>query len=144
MRMVRHDLTLAPRPRGVHLITDEILRGVDLNGVKVGLLHLFLRHTSAGLTLTENASPEVRRDLDRWLRHAVPDGWSGFRHTLEGPDDMPAHVGSALFGVSLLLPISDGRLALGTWQGIVLAELREHGGARRIVATLTDPAEGVA
>lgn len=136
MRLTRRDIVLAPRPRGIHLITDEILAGVELRGVDVGLLQLFLRHTSAGLLLTENASPAVRRDLERWLRDAVPDGWSAFEHTLEGPDDMPAHVGSALFGVSLSLPVEDGRLALGTWQGIALAELREDGGARRLTATL--------
>lgn len=130
------DLTLRSRPRGVHLITDEVTGGVDLSGVRAGLLHLFLRHTSAGLLLTENASPEVRGDLDRWLRDAVPDGWQGFRHAQEGPDDMPAHVGSALFGVSLTIPVRDDRLALGTWQGIALAELRERSGARRITLTL--------
>src|SRR6056297_1581491 len=134
MSMTRTELTLRPRPRGIHLITDEVVEGVDLHDVQVGLLHLFLRHTSAGLLLSENASPEVRRDLDRWLRDAVPDGWAPFEHTLEGPDDMPAHVGSALFGVSLTLPVRDRRLALGTWQGIALAELREHGGPRRIAA----------
>lgn len=136
MDITATDLTLEPRPRGIHLITDEITRGVDLRRATAGVLHLFLRHTSAGLLLTENASPDVRGDLDRWLRDAVPDGWEGFRHTLEGPDDMPAHVGSALFGVSLMLPVRDGRLALGTWQGIALAELRDHGGARGITATL--------
>lgn len=135
MRVHATEITLAPRPRGVHLVTDEILSAVDLRDVDVGLLHLFLRHTSAGLLLTENASREVRRDLDRWLRDAVPDGWPAFEHTLEGPDDMPAHVGSALFGVSLTLPVRNGRPALGTWQGIALAELREHGGPRRIAAT---------
>ena len=134
--MTRTELTLRPRPRGIHLITDEVVDGVDLHGVEVGLLHLFLRHTSAGLLLTENASPAVRRDLDRWLRDAVPDGWEAFEHTLEGPDDMPAHVGSVLFGVSLTIPVADGRLALGTWQGVALAELRERGGARDLVATL--------
>lgn len=136
MHMIRSEIVLAPRPRGVHLITDEVLAGVRLGGVDVGLLQLFLRHTSAGLLLTENASPEVRRDLDRWLRDAVPDGWSRFEHTLEGHDDMPAHVGSALFGVALSLPVEDGRLALGTWQGIALAELRERGGSRRLTATV--------
>ena len=136
MSMTRTELTLRPRPRGIHLITDEVVDAVDLRGVEVGLLHLFLRHTSAGLLLTENASPAVRRDLDRWLRDAVPDGWEAFEHTLEGPDDMPAHVGSALFGVSLTIPVTDGRLALGTWQGVALAELRERGGARELVATL--------
>jgi len=136
MSMTRTELTLRPRPRGIHLITDEVVDAVDLRDVEVGLLHLFLRHTSAGLLLTENASPAVRRDLDRWLRDAVPDGWEAFEHTLEGPDDMPAHVGSALFGVSLTIPVADGRLALGTWQGVALAELRERGGARDLVATL--------
>ena len=134
--MTRTELTLRPRPRGIHLITDEVVEGVDLHDVQVGLLHLFLRHTSAGLLLTENASPAVRRDLDRWLRDAVPDGWEAFEHTLEGPDDMPAHVGSVLFGVSLTIPVADGRLALGTWQGVALAELRERGGARKLIATI--------
>lgn len=137
MEIRRFELTLAPHSRGVHLITDEVLRGVDLGGADVGLLHLFLRHTSAGLLLTENASPEVRGDIARWLRDAVPDGWPKFRHTLEGPEDMLAHVGSVLFGVSLTIPVEDGRLMLGTWQGIALAELRERGGPRRICATLT-------
>jgi secondary thiamine-phosphate synthase enzyme len=132
------EIVLRPRPRGVHLITDEVVSGVDLSGVATGLLHLFLKHPSAGLLLTENASPAVRRDLDRWLRDAVPDGWPPFEHTLEGLDDMPAHVGSALFGASLTLPVQDGRLALGTWQGIALAELREGGGARRLRATVID------
>lgn len=142
MEITTTEIALEPRRRGVHLITDEIVGGVDLTGARAGLLHLFLRHTSAGLLLTENASPDVRGDLDRWLRDAVPDGWRGFRHTLEGPDDMPAHVGSALFGVSLTIPVRDGRLALGTWQGIALAELRERGGARRVAATLTYAREG--
>lgn len=136
MDTTRQLVTIAPRPRGVHLVTREVEAALDLRGVRTGLLHLFLQHTSAGLLLTENASPEVRGDLERWLRDAVPDGWSGFRHTLEGPDDMPAHVGSALLGVSLAIPVDDGRLALGSWQGIALAELREQGGPRRIVLTL--------
>ena len=130
------EIVLRARPRGVHLVTDEIVTAVDLGGVATGLVHLFLKHTSAGLLLTENASPAVRRDLDRWLRDAVPDGWPPLEHTLEGPDDMPAHVGSALFGASLTLPVQDGRLALGTWQGIALAELRDRGGSRRVRATV--------
>lgn len=135
MRIERTDIELRTRPRGVHLVTEEIVRAVDLRGVETGLLHLWLRHTSAGLLVTENASPAVRRDLDRWLRDAVPDGWAPFEHTLEGPDDMPAHVGAALFGVSLTLPVAAGALTLGTWQDIALAELREAGGPRRITAT---------
>lgn len=135
MNVRRSEITLNARPRGIHLVTDEILSAVDLDGITTGVLLLFLRHTSAGLLLTENASPAVRRDLDRWLRDVVPDGWPPFEHTLEGPDDMPAHVSSALFGVSLSLPIGDGRLALGTWQGIALAELRDAAGSRRVTAT---------
>lgn len=104
--------------------------------VRVGSLHLMLRHTSAALFLTENASPAVRHDLDAWLRHVVPDGWHGFRHRIEGPDDMPAHVGSVLVGVELTLPVTDGNLDLGTWQGVALGEFRDAAGARSIVATL--------
>ncbi len=134
-------LTLPPHPRGVHLVHGALLDGVraagmPLDATAAGLLHLHLLHTSAGLFLTENASPDVRRDLDAWMRDVVPDGWPGFRHTLEGPDDMPAHVGSALVGVQLALPVEDGRLVLGRWQGIALAEFREDGGARRVRATL--------
>lgn len=124
------------RPRGIHLIGDEILAAIDLQGIEKGLLHLLLLHTSAGLLLTENASPGVRLDLDRWLRDAVPDGWERFEHRLEGPDDMPAHVGSALFGASLTLPLERGRPALGRWQGVALAELRESGGRRTVRATV--------
>ena len=131
------EVALKPRARGVHLVTDEVLAGLDLSGVRVGLLHLFLLHTSASLTLNENASPEVRRDLERFLRRAVADGAPYFEHGLEGPDDMPAHVKAALLGVSLTLPVAGGRLRLGTWQGIYLCEHRERGGARRLVATVT-------
>jgi len=136
MRLTRTQIRLAPRPRGVHLITDEVVDAVDLSGARTGQLELFLQHTSAGLLLTENASPAVRRDLVRWFDEAVPYGWSRFEHDLEGPDDMPAHVASALFGASLSLPVEGGRLALGTWQGIALAELRDHAGSRRVRATL--------
>lgn len=129
-------LALRERPRGMHLVTDEIVPSVPLSGVRVGLLHLFLQHTSAALTLNENADPDVRGDLQRWLDRAVPDDAPYFRHTLEGPDDMPAHIKSSLLGASLLLPVRDGRLLLGAWQGIWLCEFREHGGSRRVIATL--------
>jgi secondary thiamine-phosphate synthase enzyme len=129
-------LTLAARPRGMHLVTGELVTAVPLSGVRVGLLHLFLQHTSAALTLNENADPDVRGDLQRWLDRAVPDGDPGFRHTLEGPDDMPAHIKASLLGISLQLPVRDGRLLLGTWQGIWLCEFRVQGGNRRVVATL--------
>jgi secondary thiamine-phosphate synthase enzyme len=136
MTMRTFSIELAPRPRGVHLVTREILLGVDTQGTAVGLLHLFLQHTSAALTLNENASPEVRDDFERWFRRAVPDGADYFRHRLEGDDDMPAHIKASLMGAGLTVPVVDGRPALGTWQGIYLCEFRQRGGPRRLVATL--------
>ena len=121
----------------MHLVGAEIEDELpELARVGVGLLHLHLQHTSAGLALNENASPDVRADLESWLDRAVPDGAPYFRHTLEGADDMPAHVKSVLTGTSLTLPIAAGRPALGPWQGIYLCEFRDHGGARRVIATL--------
>ena len=133
----QRELKLRARPRGFHLVTDEILDGLpELRDVRVGLAHLFLRHTSASLTLNENASPDVRRDFAAWFDRAVPDGAEYFEHTLEGDDDMSAHIKTALTGNGLLLPIADGRLALGTWQGVYLCEHRDSGGSRSLVATL--------
>jgi secondary thiamine-phosphate synthase enzyme len=129
-------ITLRARPRGLHLVTDEVLAGLPLGDLRVGLLHLFLQHTSAALTVNENADPDVREDLARWLDRAVPEGEPWFEHTLEGADDMPAHIKSSLLGSSLLLPVREGRLALGTWQGIWLCEFRDRAGSRRLVATL--------
>jgi secondary thiamine-phosphate synthase enzyme len=132
----QRDLELRPRPRGFHLVTDEVLGALpELGDLRVGLLHLFIRHTSAGLTLNENASPDVRRDFETWVDAAVPEDFA-WTHTLEGDDDMPAHVKASLMGPSLSLPVRDGRLALGTWQGIYLCEARDRGGPRRLVATL--------
>jgi secondary thiamine-phosphate synthase enzyme len=117
-------------------VTDEIADGVpELRELRVGLATVFMQHTSASLTLNENASPDVRRDFSTWFDDAVPDGWPQFAHTLEGPDDMPAHIKSSLTGASLVLPVSDGRLALGTWQGIYLCEHRDSGGARNVIVT---------
>ena len=130
--------TITPRrrPRGFHLVTDEIVGQLpELRALRVGLAHLFLRHTSAALALNENASPEVRRDFAAWFDQAVPEDFA-WTHTLEGSDDMPAHVKSALLGPSLTLPVAAGRLALGTWQGIYLCEHRDDGGARELTATL--------
>lgn len=130
-------LTLPAQTRGCHLITREVENGVSgLAGVEVGLLHLFIQHTSASLTVNENADPDVRGDLERHLNVMVPENAPYYQHTLEGPDDMPAHIKSVLIGPSLTLPVSQGRLALGTWQGLYLCEHRDHAGARRIVATL--------
>ncbi|TFH86290.1 YjbQ family protein [Billgrantia azerbaijanica] len=133
----QQELRLTPRPRGFHLITDEVVEGLPwLREVSTGLLHLQLLHTSASLTLNENADPDVRHDLDAFLRKLVPGDLPYFRHTLEGPDDMPAHVCASLLGTQLSLAVRGGGLALGTWQGIWLGEHREHGGARRLIATL--------
>src|SRR5437588_7795109 len=122
----QREIRLSARQRGFHLVTDEVTGAVpELGELRVGLAHLFLRHTSASLTLNENASRDVRRDFAAWFDRAVPDGADYFRHTLEGPDDMPAHIKSSLLGSSLSIPVSDGRLALGTWQGIYLCEHRD-------------------
>ncbi|MDQ8038434.1 MAG: secondary thiamine-phosphate synthase enzyme YjbQ [Pedobacter sp.] len=129
-------ITLKARPRGLHLVTEEVLARIPLRDVQVGLLHLFIQHTSAALTLNENADPDVRGDLERWLNQVVPENAPYYEHTLEGPDDMPAHVKASLLGASLSLPVRDGRLALGTWQGVWLCEFRQHGGPRRLIATL--------
>lgn len=133
----RETFALGSRPRGIHVVTREILDALpDLGRVEIGLLHLFIRHTSASLALNENASPDARSDLEGWFRRAVPDADPAYRHTLEGPDDMPAHVKAVLIGPSLTLPVSQGRLDLGVWQGIYLCEHRVHGGPRGITATV--------
>ncbi len=134
---LQRELTLQPLPRGFHLLTREVLDALpELREVQVGLLHLLIRHTSASLTLNENASPEVREDFEAWFDDAVPERSAMWTHTLEGSDDMPAHVKASLLGPSLTLPISAGRLALGTWQGIYVCEHRDHGGRRSLIATL--------
>ena len=124
-------------PRGFHVITREVLREVpELSEIQTGLAHVFIMHTSASLTLNENASPDVLVDMEAYFNRAVPENAPYFLHTMEGPDDMPAHIKAAMLGNSLTIPISKGRLRLGTWQGIYLCEHRNHGGARRLVVTL--------
>jgi len=136
--MIRRRIELQPRPRGFHLITDEVLAALpELREVQVGLLHLMIRHTSASLTVNENASPDVRRDLRTWVDEAVPERFD-WTHTLEGADDMPAHVKGTITGFEITLPVGDGRLDLGTWQGIYLCEHRDQGGVRSITATIHD------
>jgi len=133
---VQRDITLQPRPRGFHLVTREVVGELaELAEIRAGLLHVHIQHTSASLTLNENASADVRRDFETWFSEAVPENFP-WTHTLEGPDDMPAHVKASLLGPSLSLPVSRGRLALGTWQGIYLCEHRDAGGPRSLVATL--------
>ena len=133
---VQREITLRPRPRGFHLITRDVLEALpELRSLRVGLLHVFIRHTSASLTLNENASPDVRDDFEAYFNESVPEDAPYWTHTIEGADDMPAHIKASLLGPSLTLPVSNGRLALGTWQGIYLCEHRDGGGSRRVVAT---------
>lgn len=130
-------ITLEPRRRGFHLITRELLEQLpELKGFRCGLAHFFILHTSASLSLNENADPDVRRDLEAHLRHLAPDGAAHYVHRDEGPDDMPGHIKSSLLGAGVTIPIGDGKLWLGTWQGVYLGEHRERGGARSLVATL--------
>jgi len=136
MTWSQHSITLRAQPRGVHLITREIVDQIHALGeLRIGIAHLFLRHTSASLTLNENASPDVRHDFETWLNSAVAEDFA-WTHTLEGSDDMPAHVKAALMGSSLTLPVADGRLALGTWQGVYLCEHRNRAGPRSLLVTL--------
>lgn len=137
---LQRTLTLEPRPRGFHLVTAEVLGALpELREMQVGMLHLLLRHTSASLTLNENASPDVRADFEAYFNAAVPERGGPWTHTLEGADDMPAHIKASLLGATLTLPVSRGRLALGTWQGIYLCEHRDRGGARTLLATAWGP-----
>ncbi len=130
-------ITLPPKPRGFHLVTEEILAQLpELRRYRVGLLHLWLQHTSASLTVNENADPAVRRDFERFFNRLVPQGESGYEHDYEGPDDLPAHFKGSLLGCQLSLPVQDGQLAMGTWQGVYLGEHRDHGSSRRVLATL--------
>jgi secondary thiamine-phosphate synthase enzyme len=134
---IQREIVLGPRPRGIHLITGEVLAALpEVGELRVGLCNLLLQHTSASLTLNENASPDVRRDLRAWLDAAAPESFP-WTHTLEGSDDMPAHAKATLTGPELTLPVRGGRLALGTWQGIELCEHRDRGGSRTLLATLS-------
>lgn len=134
---VQKSIQLAAKPRGFHLVTREIISQLpELRDIEIGLAHLFLQHTSASLAINENADSDVRRDLESYFSRAVPENEPYYRHTLEGPDDMPAHIKSLILGTSLSVPISNGHLALGTWQGIYLCEHRDHAGKRTIIVTL--------
>jgi len=138
MRWFQKEITLPAKSRGFHLVTREIVAQVEEIGqVHIGLAHIFIKHTSASLSLNENADPTVRTDMESHFNEMVPENAPYYRHTMEGPDDMPAHIKAALLGSSLTIPISNGRLNMGTWQGIYLCEHRNHGGPRRIVVTIT-------
>ncbi|WLQ11746.1 secondary thiamine-phosphate synthase enzyme YjbQ [Hahella aquimaris] len=134
---LQKEIRLKPRQRGFHLITDEIVRELpELKTFRVGMMQLFIKHTSASLTINENADPTVRQDFESYFNRAVPENEPYYRHLDEGSDDMPAHLKSSLLGSSVSLPITDGRFNLGTWQGIYLCEHRNHGGVRKVVATI--------
>lgn len=130
------EFALAAKHRGCHLVTREIIDRLPKPLPKAGLLNLFVKHTSCALSINENADPDVRSDMEKIMNHIVRENEPYYDHVLKGADDMPAHAKSSLFGVSLSIPITDGRLNLGTWQGIYLCEFRDYGGPRRIVATI--------
>ena len=130
------EFALAAKHRGCHVVTREIIDRLPKPLTKAGQLNLFVKHTSCALSINENADPDVRSDMEKIMNHIVRENEPYYDHVLEGADDMPAHAKSSLFGVSLSIPITDGRLNLGTWQGIYLCEFRDYGGPRRIVATI--------
>ena len=137
MAWYQHDVELAAHGRGIYLVTREVVNAIpELSSIRVGLLHVFIQHTSASLTLNENADADVRADLERALSELAPESFP-YVHSSEGPDDMPAHVKSSLLGSSVSIPVQDGRLRMGTWQGIYLCEHREVPHRRRLVLTLT-------
>jgi len=134
---IQKEIQLGSKPRGFHLITGELLRELpELRDFRIGMMNIFIMHTSASLTINENADPTVRRDFESYFNSAVPEDEPYYQHRDEGPDDLPAHLKSSLLGSNLNIPIADGRPMLGTWQGIYLCEHRNHGGRRRLVVTI--------
>ena len=137
MEMFQTEIRLRPRNRGFHLITDEITRQLsEIEDIEIGILHVFIKHTSAGLAINENADPTVREDFESHFNEMVPENQPYYKHTQEGPDDMPAHIKSSLVGSSLQIPITNGALNLGIWQGIYLCEFRDRGGSRKLVLSV--------
>lgn len=142
MGWIQKQIALQPKPRGFHLVTREIVQQLaELTQIRVGLMHVFIQHTSAALTLNENADPTVRADMEAHFNKYVPEDAPYYQHDYEGSDDMPAHIKASLLGSSVSIPITDGRLNLGTWQGIYLCEHRDHGGTRRLVVTIQGEVE---
>ena len=134
---IQKEILLQPRPRGFHLITDEVIKNIpELIDISIGSLSIFIKHTSASLTINEDADPTVRIDFESYFNEAVPENAPYYKHTIEGPDDMPAHLKSSILGSSITVPISDGKLNLGTWQGIYLCEHRNKKPTRKIVMTI--------
>ena len=135
---IQKEISLNPRPRGFHLITNEILQNIqELGDISIGTMEIFIKHTSASLTINEDADPTVRDDFESHFNQIVPENAPYYKHTIEGPDDMPAHLKSSILGSSVTIPITNGTLNLGTWQGIYLCEHRNHGSSRNVVLTLT-------
>ncbi len=134
---IQKEITLKPRARGFHLITDEILHQVpEITQLSIGLMHVFIKHTSASLTINENADPTVREDFESFINKMVPENEPYYKHTFEGSDDMPAHLKNSILGVNVHCPITNGKLNLGVWQGIYLCEHRNYGGTRKLVITI--------
>lgn len=134
---IQREIALKPRPRGFHLVTHEILALLpEIKDFKIGMMNIFIKHTSASLTINENAAPDVRLDFESYFNQAVPEDEPYYQHLDEGSDDMPAHLKASLLGCNLNIPISGGKLNLGTWQGVYLCEHRNHGGSRMIVVTI--------
>jgi secondary thiamine-phosphate synthase enzyme len=143
MSYIQKELSLKEKPRGFHLITNEIVSAVpELKKIKTGILHIFIKHTSASLTINENYDPDVRRDFESHFNEIVKENEPYYVHTIEGPDDMPAHLKASILGNSLSIPITEGSLNLGTWQGIYLCEHRNHGGIRKIILTISGESSG--
>ena len=137
MKVIQKEIRLQPKSRGFHLITSEIEAELpELKEISAGILKVFMKHTSAGLTINENADPTVREDFESHINKMVPENMPYYKHTYEGADDMPAHIKSSPMGSSVEIPVTNGHLNLGTWQGIYLGEFRNHGGARKLVLTL--------
>jgi secondary thiamine-phosphate synthase enzyme len=137
MNFYQKEFLLQARPRGFHLITNEVLKNIpELAGIKAGIANIFIQHTSASLTINENADPDVRYDFETHFNEMVPENKNYFRHTSEGPDDMTSHIKSSILGSFLTVPVTNGELNLGTWQGIYLCEHRNYGGRRKIIVTV--------
>jgi len=137
MRVIQKEFSLKPRKRGFHLVTDEVINNLpELSMILAGTMHLFIKHTSASLSINENADPSVRTDMETHFNVMVPEDADHYEHTLEGPDDMTSHIKASIIGAGITIPVTNGRLNLGTWQGIYLCEHRNHGGSRKVVVTV--------
>lgn len=137
MKIFQKEFKLNKKTRGMHLVTEEVLKQIpEISSINVGVVKLFIKHTSAGLTINENADVTVREDFEAHLNVMVPENQPYYKHTYEGPDDMPAHIKSSLMGSSIEIPITQGRFNMGIWQGIYLCEFRNNGGSRKLIATI--------